>query len=61
MKLTEHKIPVVEMTNKEYRDLIYNFAPEQQSIGDKKITNVLPDGKELMLEGEKFYRLIVIK
>jgi len=59
MKLTEHKIPVVEMTNREYKELVY--ATNQQSIGEKKITNILPDGKELMLDGEQFYRLIVIK
>lgn len=59
MKLTERKIPVVEMTNDEYQGLVH--SPTQQSISGKNITNILPDGKELMLEGEKFYRLIVVK
>ncbi len=59
MKITEKKIPVVEMSAQEYAELVY--APTQQSIDGTKITNILPDGKELILEGETFYRLIVVK
>ena len=59
MKLTETTIPVVEMSKEEYYALTYSPLP--QSIGTQKIVNILPDGKELMLDGEKFYRLIIIK
>lgn len=59
MKLTEHKIPALELTKEEYSYMVYSPLP--QTVCGKKVTNIIPDGKEIMLEGENFYRLIVIK
>lgn len=61
MKLTEHKIPVLELTKEEYSYMFNNAAVKPQTICGKQVTNILPDGKEIMLEGENFYRLIVVK
>ena len=60
MKLTEHKIPVVEMTLEEYRCLTY--SPIQESINNKKITTkIQPNFIESMIAAIKVKHPIIIK